>query len=239
MLENKTILITGSSRGIGEATARMVRRYGAEVILHGKTDSEELQKIAREIDAPYFFCDIADEETVKREIAKFKHIDILVNNAGINPSKTFTELTQEDWQQIFDTNVFGLVNVSKAVLEGMTERGRGSIVNIASIKGYPYISGKPAYAASKAAVMRITSSMAEEFAPHHIRVNAVAPGFCDTEMTKASMSPVIQGQVDSIPLKRMATPDEIAEVISFLASDKASYITGQTLVVDGGYSVTC
>jgi len=239
MFKNKTILITGSSRGIGEATARMARSFGAKVILHGKTDSEELKKLAKEIAAPYFFCDIADEKAVKREIAKFANIDILINNAGINPSKTFLQLTHEDWQQIFDTNVFGLVNVSKAVIPGMIKRGRGNIVNIASIKGYPYVLGKPAYAASKAAVMRITSSMAEEFAPHNIRVNAIAPGFVDTAMTKQTMSPVVQQQVDKIPLKRMATPDEIAETILFLASDKASYITGQTVVVDGGYSITC
>ena len=239
MLANRTILITGSSRGIGAATARMAKEYGAHVILHGKTDSEELRKMAKEIGAPYFFCDVADNESVEREIAKFEHVDILVNNAGVNPSKTFGELTHEDWQQIFNTNVFGVVNVSKAILPGMIQRGGGKIINIASIKGYLYTNAKPAYAATKAAVMRITSSMAEEFAPYHILVNAVAPGFCATEMTKASMSPVIQRQIDKIPLKRMALPNEIAEVILFLASDKANYITGQTVAVDGGYTITC
>ena len=237
MLENKTILITGSDRGIGEATARMAKDYGAKVILHGKEDSEKLRTTASELGFPYVFFDVAKEAEVRKAFASLENVDVLVNNAGINPSKRFAELTPGDWQEIFDTNVFGLVSVSKAVISGMIEKREGSIVNVASIKGYAFVSGKPAYAASKAAVIRITSSMAEEFAPYHIRVNAVAPGFVDTEMTRATMSPRIQRQLDKIPFKRMANPDEIAEVILFLASDKASYITGQTLVVDGGYSV--
>lgn len=237
MLKNKTILITGSSRGIGAATAILAKKYGANVILHGRTDSKELRNLAKKIDSPYFFCNVADEDTVKKEIEKFKSIDILVNNAGINPSKTFMQLTGQDWQQIFEVNVFGTVNVSKAVLTGMMERKKGKIVNIASIKALNSVSGKPAYAASKAAVMRITSSMAEEFAPYNILVNAIAPGFTETEMTETSFSPKIRAQISKVPLGRMANAEEIAEAVLFLASDKTNYITGQTLVVDGGYSV--
>jgi 3-oxoacyl-[acyl-carrier protein] reductase len=238
MLENKTILITGSSRGIGAATARLAKRYGAEVILHAETESEELKKISEELASPYCFFDVADEHAVKNAIGKFKKIDILVNNAGVNPSKTFMQLTGDDWRRIFEVNVLGVVNVSRAVISGMLQAGYGRIINIASVKGFPYISGKPAYAASKAAVMRMTSSMAEEFAPHNILVNAVAPGFVNTTMTTSTFSPQIQAQINSIPLKRMAEPSEIAEAVLFLASDKANYITGQTLVVDGGYSVS-
>lgn len=237
MLKHKTILITGSSRGIGAATARLAKKYGARVILHGKTESIELKKISRELKSPYIFCDITDENAVIAALGKIKKVDILVNNAGINPSKTFMQLTLDDWRNIFEVNVLGIVNASKAVIPGMMQRNYGKIINITSIKGYPHISGKPAYAASKAAVMRITSSMAEEFSPYHIFVNAVAPGFTQTEMTQATVSPQIQGQIKKIPLKRMAMPDEVAEAILFLASDKAQYITGQTLVVDGGYSI--
>lgn len=237
MLKDKTILITGSSRGIGEATARRAKKYGAHVILHGKTESEELKRLSKEIDSPYFFCDAANEDAVIKELNKFKNIDILVNNAGVNPSKTFVQLTSEDWRRIFEINVFGIVHFSKAVIPGMLKKGYGKIINIASIKGYPYIVGKPAYAASKAAVIRITSSMAEEFASHNILVNAVAPGFTKTEMSQSTLSPKIQEQIDRIPLKRMAEPEEIAEVILFLASDKSNYITGQTLLVDGGYGI--
>lgn len=237
MFEHKTILITGSSRGIGAATARLAKRYGASVILHGKTGSEELKMLAKRLDSPYIFCDVRDEKTVINEVKKFKKIDILVNSAGINPSKTFMELSNKNWQDIFDVNIMGTVNFSKAIIPQMIKRRFGKIINIASIKGYANISGKPAYAASKAAIIRITSSMAEEFAPYNILINAVAPGFTETEMTKKTLSPKIQSQIDKIPLKRMAKPEEIAETILFLASNKSNYTTGQTFIVDGGYSI--
>lgn len=237
MLKNKTILITGSSRGIGAATAILAKKYGANVILHGKTESIELKNLAKKIDCQYFFCDVGDAEAIKSEIKKLKKIDILVNNAGINPSKSFLQLTNEDWEEIFKVNVMGAVNFSRAVLPKMIKARFGVITNIASIKGYLNVSGKPAYAASKAAIMRITSSMAEEFAPYNIRVNAVAPGFTETDMTKETLSPKIKSQIDKIPLKRMAKPNEIAEAILFISSDKSSYITGQILLVDGGYNI--
>lgn len=237
MLKDKTILITGSSRGIGAATARLAKKYNARVILHGKTESVELKNLAKELNAPYIFCDVSDEESVKKEVDKISKIDVLVNNAGINPSKTFMQLTNNDWREIFEVNVLGVVNFSRAVIPQMLEIKSGKIINLASIKGYNSIQGKPAYASSKAAVMRITSSMAEEFAPN-ILINAVTPGFTETDLTKSTISPKIQAQIDKIPLKRMALPEEIAEVILFLASDKSNYITGQTIVVDGGYTVS-
>ncbi len=238
MLEDKTILITGSSRGIGAAIARLARNYGANVVLHGRIESERLRALASKLNSSYICCDVADEAAVQREINKLGSIDILVNNAGINPSKTFMELKNKDWHEIFETNVFGIANFSRTVLPGMIERKSGKIINIASIKGYNHVAGKPAYAASKAAVIRLTSSMAEEFAPYGILINAVAPGFVDTEMTRATLSPKIQAQIDRILLGRVAKPEEIAEIVCFLASDKTSYITGQTICVDGGYSIS-
>lgn len=237
MLSGKTILITGSSRGIGAATARLAKNYGADVILHGRTESEELKNLAKELNARYIFCDVKDEEAVKREVERIGPLEILVNNAGINPSKTFMQLTAEDWREILDVNVMGTVYFSQAVIPGMQERKYGKIINIASIKGLQHTQAKPAYAASKAAVIRMTSSMAVELAPYNILVNAVAPGFTETEMTAATLSPSIKSQIDQIPLKRMAKPEEVAEAVLFLASDRARYITGQTLPVDGGYSI--
>lgn len=236
MLENKTILVTGSSRGIGASIARLAKNYGANVILHGKTESERLKVLAHELGSSYIYCDVSDEEAVRREVASLGGIDILVNNAGVNPSKTFMQLTNDDWKQIFNINLLGPVNFSRAVLPRMMEKKYGKIINISSFKGLNYVSGKPAYAASKAAVIRMTSSMAEEFAHYGINVNSVAPGFTETEMTASTISPKIQSQIDKIPLNRMAKPEEIAEAVLFLASDKASYITGQTITVDGGLS---
>ena len=236
-LHGNTILITGSSRGIGAATANLAKSYGAHVILHGKTDSQNLRNLASKLNSNYIYCDVTDEKAVIRELSRLGTIDILVNNAGINPSKTFMELTNDDWRQIFETNLLGIVNFSRAVIPQMIERKHGKIINIASIKGYNYIVGKPAYAASKAAVIRLTSSMAEELSSYGILVNAVAPGFTETEMTRATMSTKIQEQIRRIPLGRMASPEEIAETVLFLASDKTNYITGQTIVVDGGYSL--
>ena len=233
MLTGITILITGSSSGIGAATARLAKNYGANVILHGKTDSIELKKISEELESDYVIFDITDETAVKNGIEKIAEIDVLINNAGINPSKKFEELESNDWQEIFNTNFISVVNVTKAVLPQMKKKLGGKIINISSIKGLPYISAKPAYASAKAAVIRLTSSMAEEFAPYNILINSVAPGFTDTEMTK-----ITQEQIDSIPLQRLAQPNEIAECILFLASKKSSYITGQTIIVDGGYSIS-
>lgn len=235
-LKNKTVLITGSSRGIGAAIARLAKEHGAEVILHGRTESENLKKLSQELNAKYIFCDVRDRHQIMEQLNGYEKIDVLVNNAGINPSKTFMDLTNEDWTDIFETNVLGTVNFSKAVIPKMIDNRYGKIINIASAKGHHHVRGKPAYASSKAAIMRITSSMAEEFAPH-ISVNAVAPGFTETEMTEKTLSPKIQSQIDKILLKRMAQPEEIAEVILFLASDRSSYITGQTISVDGGFSI--
>ena len=233
LFKEKTILITGSSRGIGAATARLAAGYGARVILHGKTDSTLLHNMATELHAKYICCDVADENSVQQEVGKLGRIDILINAAGINLSKPFLEQTTESWKETFDVNVLGTVNFSKAVIPQMLERRQGKIINIASIKGYPHISGSTAYAASKAAIISLTANMAREFAPH-ILVNAVAPGFTDTTMTEKTLTERIRKQIDQIPLKRMARPEEIAEVILFLASDKCNYMTGETIKVSGG-----
>ncbi|MBS3087443.1 SDR family oxidoreductase [Candidatus Pacearchaeota archaeon] len=237
-LEGKTALITGSSRGIGAATARLFKEYGANVILHGRTESCELKGLAKEIDSNYIYCDAGELNSVVKKIESLNsNIDILINNAGIARSKNFWDLDSRDWREVFDANVLGVVNFSKAVIPGMIERKYGKIVNVSSIKGFPSNAGSSAYAASKAAVINLTASMANQYAPN-IFVNCVAPGFTKTEMTNQTWSSRIKRQVDEIPLKRMAEPREIAETIVFLSSDKSSYITGQTIIVDGGLVIS-
>lgn len=241
MIENKTILVTGSSRGIGEATARLAKFYGANVILHATPDSEyRLKELASELKASYITCDVKDERAVQQAVKKTHGIDILVNNAGINPpelSKTFMDLTTSDWETMLRTNLLGPNYFSQAVVPNMIRKKHGSIVNIASYKGLGHVAAKPVYSTTKAALMALTPRMAEELIEYGIRVNSIAPGFVDTDMTSASITEKVQKQIDSIPMKRKAKPEEIAEAILFLASDKASYITGQTLVVDGGISI--
>ena len=231
------ILITGSSRGIGAAVARLAKKYGYEVLLHGKTESKELISLAKELKSDYLIFDITKEIEIQKALSNITAINSLVNSAGINISKSFNELTNMDWKDIYDVNLFGLVNVTKNVLPLMENlESIGKIVNISSIKGLYSSVGRVAYASSKAAVINLTTGLAKELAPN-ILVNAVAPGFTKTQMTSNTMSERIRKQLDNILLKRIADPSEIADVVLFLTSDKNRYITGQTINVDGGFSI--
>lgn len=241
MLKDKNILITGSSSGIGAATARLAKDYGANVIVHGRTDSPELEAIAKELNAEKIICDVADQNAVQSEInrvlEKVKRIDILVNSAGIAPAQNFLESTDEMWLNVFKVNVLGTTHFCQAVIPQMQKNKYGRIVNIASIRGFTGTAGSSVYSASKAAIVNITATMAKQFAPD-IAINAVAPGFTNTPMSKTWTDDVIMKQAKSSLVGRVAQPEEIAEVILFLSSDKASFITGQTILVDGGYSIS-
>ena len=233
----KVILITGSSRGIGAAIARLAKEKGYDVLLHGRTHSSHLINLAKELDSKYIIFDVSKEDEVKQAFSEISRIDVLVNSAGVNISKAFDNLTDSDWKAIYDINLFGLVNVTRHVVPIMNRsQSIGKIINIASIKGLYASVGRVAYASSKAAVINLTTGLAKEFAPK-ILVNAVAPGFTSTEMTDNTWSDRIKKQVDNILLKRMANPKEIAEVVLFLSSDASEYITGQTINVDGGFSI--
>ena len=233
----KVILITGSSRGIGAAIARLAKEKGYEVLLHGRTHSSHLMKLAKELDSKYLIFDISNEDEVRQALFETTEINILVNSAGVNISKTFNDLTDTDWRSVYDINLFGLVNVTRHVVPIMKRsKSTGKIINIASIKGLYASVGRVAYASSKAAVINLTTGLAKELAPG-ILVNAVAPGFTNTEMTNNTWSDRIKKQVGNILLKRMADPKEIAEVVLFLSSGANEYITGQTINIDGGFSI--
>ncbi|HZL07628.1 MAG TPA: SDR family oxidoreductase [Candidatus Dormibacteraeota bacterium] len=235
----KTVLITGSARGIGAATARLASSLGAKVILHGRTASKSLQDLAAELNADWIANDVGDknavQQNVKDVIAKTGKIDVLIISAGIAPAEPFLEATDEHWLEVYRTNVLGVVNFCQAVIPHMQEQGYGRIVNVASIRGHATgpSSRVSAYSASKAAVINLTSSLAKEFAPN-IAVNAVSPGFTETDITENWVDATWEKAKSSL-LGRIGQPEEIAEAIVFLASDKARFITGQTLIVDGGY----
>jgi len=239
MLKDKIILITGSSSGIGTATAKLAKEYGAIPILHGKTESEELKKLAKELNCEYIFCDVSDKNAVDLAVtdilSKVKKIDILVNSAGIAPRATFLESNDNHWLDIYKVNVLGTAHFCQAIIPQMKENKYGKIINVASIRAYNCTSGKPAYSASKAAIVSLTAVLAKEFAPN-IYVNAVAPGYTETPIAK-NWDEKVWKNVNTALVGRIGQPKEIAEAILFLASDKASFITGQTIIVDGGISV--
>ena len=242
----KVILITGSSRGIGKAIAAEAHKEGYQVIVHGKTDSKELENTHRQLSG-YIktFFDIGNKEDVykaiKNIISKTKRIDVLVNNAGV--AKNFIadirevddSKALEEWQ----TNVLGSIHCIQAVITQMLENKTGSIINIASIKGYSNLATMSTFtfAQTKAAIVSMTKSLAKTYSPQGVRVNCVSPGYIETDQVKLWNEDTFKRINEGTLLGRMGTPKEIAGLILFLASDKASYITGSNFLVDGGYTL--
>ena len=244
MLKNRVILITGSSKpnGIGFATAKLAKEYGAKVILHGRTDDERLRKNVKELGAEYITCDVTDKNAVAAAVnqifPRVGKIDALVNCVGIVKNESFLETSDEDWIDIFKVNVLGTVHFCQAAIPHMQKLKYGRIVNISSIRGHESTASptRPAYSASKGAIISLTSSLAKAYAPD-ILVNAVSPGFTMTDMSK-EWTETGWIQAKSNLLGRPAEPKEIAEAILFLAGDRNTHITGQTILVDGGYSIS-
>jgi len=241
-LKDKIIIITGSSRGgMGAAAARIASKRGAKVVLHGRVETDELKALASELQSDYILCDVTDKSAVEAAVAgtleKTGKIDALINCAGMAASAPFLESDDEHWIDVFRVNVLGTVHFIQAVAPHMLKAKSGRIVNVSSIRGIENMASSriTAYSASKAAVNNLTSALAKEFAPY-IAVNAVAPGFTETHMSKG-WTEAVHKQVETALLQRAAQPEELAEAMLFLASDEASFITGQVLVVDGGYGI--
>lgn len=245
-LTGKVAIVTGGSRGIGEGIVRMLAQEGARVFFTFNSNGEKAQAIAAELSeggAPVTAIQAnvtrADEVTalVNTVLEATERIDILVNNAGITRDGLMMRMSENDWDDVMDTNLKGAFLCSKAVLRTMMSQRRGRIVNIGSIVGLSGNAGQANYAASKAGLVGLTRSMAKEVASRNILVNCVAPGYVATDMTDKLTEEQKKAFADFIPLKRTGSVEEIASVVTFLASDAASYVTGQVINVDGGLAL--
>jgi 3-oxoacyl-[acyl-carrier protein] reductase len=238
-LVGKNAIVTGSTRGIGRAIAGSLSAAGARVAVVGR-DQARAAEAAAAIgnNARGFAADVSDPASVVALVEavekEFGQVDVLVNNAGLTRDNILFRLKDDDWDAVLDANLRGAFVAIRAVARGMIKRRWGRIVNIASVVGITGNKGQANYAASKAGLIGLTKSVAKELGSRNVLVNAVAPGFIETDMTAAMTPEARAGLAGQIPLERLGTPQDIAGVVTFLASDQAAYITGQTIVVDGG-----
>ena len=238
-LTGKNALVTGGTRGIGRSIAEMLADCGAQVAITGR-ESSKAEEIARQISGTVrgFGAELSDTSSLTKLVSDvegaFGSIDILVNNAGLTRDNLVMRLKEEDWDAVLNANLRGAFTTIKAVSRGMMKKRWGRIINMASVVGIMGNKGQANYAASKAGLIALTKSVAKELGSRNILVNAVAPGFIETDMTAAMTADARATLNSQIPLERLGTAKDVAGAVAFLASDYASYITGQVIVVDGG-----
>lgn len=240
---NKVALITGATRGIGKKIAITFAKEGYDIVVNYRTENESLLETKKEIESYNVKClavqgDVSKfedcENITKKAIEEFGRIDVLVNNAGITKDMLLLRMKEEDFRQVIDVNLVGTFNMSKNVSQYMMKQRSGRIISISSVVGISGNAGQSNYAASKAGIIGFTKSLAKELASRNILVNAVAPGFIETDMTNVLKDDVKTNIINSIPLRREGTAEEVANVVKFLASEDSSYITGQVINIDGG-----
>ena len=240
------ILVTGASRGIGLAVAKKLASQGANIAVLYVGDTAEGENAKKELEAlgvkvGLYYCDVSNfeesKETVDKVIEEFGGIDILVNNAGIVRDKLVIKLTESDFDSVINVNLKGTFNMIKHTYTHFMKKRAGRIVNVSSIVGLQGNAGQANYSASKAGVIGITKSVAKELAGRGVTVNAVAPGYIMTDMTNALSDKVKEQFTSAIPMKRGGLPEDVANVIAFLCSDDASYVTGEVIRVDGGLAM--
>lgn len=241
-MKDKVVLVTGAARGIGKATADRFAEEGA-IVIYCDLNEEAIKENALAIqskggEALAIKANVCDRSQVQQVMTtileKFGRLDCLINNAGITADNTLHNMSEEDWDQVIDVNLKGVFNCGQAAADMMTKQGSGSILNTSSIAGVYGNYGQTNYAATKWGVIGMTKTWAKELGKKGIRVNAIAPGFILTPMTEKMPDKVLNSMKDKSPLKRLGTPEDIANAFLFLASDEASYITGAVLSVDGG-----
>lgn len=245
-LEGKVALVTGAGRGIGRAIAKALAKEGATVIVNYGGNEAAAQETVDSIatdggSAEKYKCDVSDfaavGEMIQYVVEKYKKLDILVNNAGITKDGLMMKMSEEDFDSVLAVNLKGTFNCIRNVSRQMLKQRSGRIINMSSVVGLAGNAGQVNYAASKAGVIGVTKSAAKELASRGITVNAIAPGYIDTDMTSVLSDSVKETVLSAIPLGRMGAIEDIAEMAVFLASDKASYITGQVISVDGGMNI--
>jgi 3-oxoacyl-[acyl-carrier protein] reductase len=244
-LEGRVALVTGAGRGIGRAIALAFAREKTHVVINDICPRDELEKVAREVSVSgvrslAIHADVSQSEQVRDMIGqvqeKFQRLDILVNNAGIIRRGTIESVTEEDWDQVIRINLKGTFNCCKAVVEIMKRQNTGKIINVSSVAGkMGDITSAPGYGPSKAAIDALTKTLALQLAQYGINVNAVAPHAIETEMSAQWSEEKRKSIIEAIPLKRLGKPEDVAEAVLFLASDKANFITGEILDVNGGF----
>ena len=242
-LRNKNAIVTGGSRGIGKAITKSLVYLGANVAFLYRSNDDEASKLLNEMNKFHdqliaIKADIVNENDIKSALSqvndKFGSVDILINNAGVTDDTLLVRMQLKQWENVINTNLTGTYNMTKAILRGMIKNKSGRIINITSVVGEIGNLGQSNYAAAKAGIIGFTKSTAREVATRNITVNAVAPGFVETEMTADLSDEQKEMILQAIPMKKYASPQDIASMVSFLCSEDASYITGQTFNVDGG-----
>ncbi len=235
---SRVALVTGGTRGIGRAICEALKENGFTAVANYFGNAEAAAKFTEETGCPAYRWDVADYDATQENIAKIEaevgQVDVLVNNAGITRDGTLMKMSHEDWQKVVDTNLGSCFNLSKAVFPGMRERGFGRIVNIGSINGQAGQYGQVNYAAAKSGIHGFTKALAQEGARYNITVNAIAPGYIDTDMVAAVPDNVLEKIVAQVPVGRLGHASEIARGVLFLVSDEATFVTGSTMSINGG-----
>jgi 3-oxoacyl-[acyl-carrier protein] reductase len=233
-LDGRTALVTGGSRGIGRAIAAELANAGATVVIGYRAGGEEAEATASEIGCRTIQADVSDPDEARRLVEEAGDVDVLVNNAGITRDGLLARMSDEDWRTVLDTNLGGTFNTCRAVVRGMMKRRSGSIVNVSSIVGVHGNPGQTNYSASKAGIIGFTKALARELGSRGVRANVVAPGYISTRLTNELPEELRNTMLANTPLGRFGDAEDVAGAVRFLASDAASFVTGEVLLVDGG-----
>lgn len=243
LLEGKVAIITGATRGIGKGVAEVFAKHGAQIAFTYVSSEEQAKEVEKTlvsfgVKAKGYKSNAADfkqaEQFINDVVAEFGRIDVIVNNAGITRDGLLMRMSEENWDDVINTNLKSVFNITKAALKTLLGQRSGSIINMSSVVGIEGNAGQSNYAASKAGAIGFTKSIAQELGSRNIRCNAICPGFIETEMTAQLNQDIMKGWIEDIPMKRPGTPEDVANAALFLASDLSLYVTGQTLNVCGG-----